>query len=968
MLSGARLLASLLFFATGALGLGYQLIWIKKAALIVGGSQLALSTVVTSFFMGLALGSLFVGRHLRSRRWSPLVVYAGFEVGVGLYALAFPATFGLVESAYGALFPLFADRAAALFAMRFGLLFLFFLAPTFLMGGTLPLLLDGLVERDRSVGSLTSLLYGLNVAGAVVGVLVTGYWAVPTLGMNGTSGVAGLCNLAIGAIAFVAFRNLPPLHPMPDPSDGSAGPEGARTAAEAGPGAVFVALSFLSGFAALGYQIAWARYFGLFTQSSVYFTAVLLAVYLAALAAGSIALSALLRQGQPPLRVLGWTQPLAPMLVFGLLTAWTVGSFEYAPAGDRPTYVVLPSWLFWSETVDAIFLAPVLQVALTLFAPVMLLGAGLPALIAAATRSSAALRSVSGSLVFWNTVGSSAGGFAAGYLLIPGLGLGLTFACLAMVSIAIGACCQWLRWCELGPESTGGLGRRVPGALLLAVAVLVSVGSLGRDVVHEALMVHGPGRPSRPDETVRLVDLVEGPTTTAWVLERSWGRVIGSGAVQLAISTEGISYQAVQGSIGPLFYPRAGAPERVLGIAMGSGQTFGGLLLHPIGSLDVVDISGEIVGLSLKHFEALQHGLGSDPRVRIHLDDGRHFVARAESGSYDLVTSEPPPPTDAGVHVLYSLEFYEEVRRILRPGGMLQSWLPVYRLTPDDVRGMLKTQAAVFPQTFLIKYGSEAFSIVSFKLEEPPLFRREWLEDRIRLFARERHVAGYRWPGPPARYSLDSVEGVAALLITGPEDIEAIDFPLIHREDDERLGYSSGDRELLRRYQDLRWLSRLAFTAVPITPMESLQRYFDWELPIGAIEEDRAAGLHAVFGVPSPRELREATLRWEQGDDRAARAELALRIASLHDARLDKARAFEWVGRAIADGAGDAGQVARARRIARHGIALEPEALRDWLDSLTPDAQRSLVAVAMRAVLRNHDAWESKRRSRYWLE
>ena len=59
------LLASILFFCSGALGLGYELIWIRKAALVVGASQIALSTVLTSFFLGMGLGCYVVGRYSR---------------------------------------------------------------------------------------------------------------------------------------------------------------------------------------------------------------------------------------------------------------------------------------------------------------------------------------------------------------------------------------------------------------------------------------------------------------------------------------------------------------------------------------------------------------------------------------------------------------------------------------------------------------------------------------------------------------------------------------------------------------------------------------------------------------------------------------------------------------------------------------------------------------------------------------
>ena len=89
------LLAVVLFVLSGALGLGYELIWIQKASLLVGASQIALATVLTSFFLGLALGSLFVGRYLRSSRWSPLFVYGLFEVAIGVFFnQVLPTSFG----------------------------------------------------------------------------------------------------------------------------------------------------------------------------------------------------------------------------------------------------------------------------------------------------------------------------------------------------------------------------------------------------------------------------------------------------------------------------------------------------------------------------------------------------------------------------------------------------------------------------------------------------------------------------------------------------------------------------------------------------------------------------------------------------------------------------------------------------------------------------------------------------------
>ena len=114
---------------------------------------------------------MFFGRRLRGERRSPLWLYGVLELCIGLYALAFPLLFGLLETVYGAAYPLLAGSGAGLFGLRFILLFALFLVPTFFMGGTLPLLLDGLIAGDRSIGSRTSLLYGINILGATAGVL-----------------------------------------------------------------------------------------------------------------------------------------------------------------------------------------------------------------------------------------------------------------------------------------------------------------------------------------------------------------------------------------------------------------------------------------------------------------------------------------------------------------------------------------------------------------------------------------------------------------------------------------------------------------------------------------------------------------------------------------------------------------------------------------------------------------------------
>ena len=120
----------LLFFVSGACTLVYQVVWVRMLVLVFGTSIFAVSTVLTAFMAGLALGAFGFGR-LADRRMDPLRLYAGLEVGIGLFALAFPA----ILSGLDALATL-AYRAApgAFPAVRFLLVFFVLLVPTTLMG------------------------------------------------------------------------------------------------------------------------------------------------------------------------------------------------------------------------------------------------------------------------------------------------------------------------------------------------------------------------------------------------------------------------------------------------------------------------------------------------------------------------------------------------------------------------------------------------------------------------------------------------------------------------------------------------------------------------------------------------------------------------------------------------------------------------------------------------------------------
>jgi spermidine synthase len=152
----------------------------------------------------------------------------------------------------------------------------------------------------------------------------------------------------------------------------------------------------------------------------------------------------------------------------------------------------------------------------------------------------------------------------------------------------------------------------------------------------------------------------------------------------------------------PMFFAR-GHKDALL-ICFGVGNTARSLLSHPdLDRLDVVDISSEVLSAS-PYFAAVTRGDPLlDPRTHVTVDDGRHYLLTT-TRSYDVITSEPPPPNHAGVVNLYSREYYRAARRVLRTGGILAQWLPVAQLSERDMLAMIAAMAAEFPYVEL-RYG-----------------------------------------------------------------------------------------------------------------------------------------------------------------------------------------------------------------------------------------------------------------------
>ena len=208
-----------LFFVSGISGLIYQSLWLRLLSLIFGVTVYAASTVLASFMAGLALGTLVAGR-LTTRIRRPLVWFGAIELGIGALALLTPWALSLVTQIWIALQARVPDQLWALTAARFLCSSAVLLAPTMLMGATLPLVVRSSLTGRELAGPGVGALYAANTAGAIAGALVAGFVLIGGIGIAWSFRLAAALNALVGlsALALAVYDGPTSAVPATPPS------------------------------------------------------------------------------------------------------------------------------------------------------------------------------------------------------------------------------------------------------------------------------------------------------------------------------------------------------------------------------------------------------------------------------------------------------------------------------------------------------------------------------------------------------------------------------------------------------------------------------------------------------------------------------------------------------------------------------------------------------------------------------
>jgi spermidine synthase len=626
----------------------------RSFTVLFGGTVLAATATVSSFFLGSTAGSLALGA--LSPRWRrPLLAFGFLEIGVGLGALLVRPILGLYVPLYARLHGPLAPHPVGFAVVKLALATVAVGLPTFSMGGTLPVLAEAVAAGRARLGIPVGGLYAFNLLGAAAGAFAVPFLLLPGLGVGRSHLAVVAGSLIVGTIAAALGAR--------DAGEDAAAPSSPATLPareRAVPRPPVRLLAFWSGACTLGLQVLWMRMFSLVHENSVYSFALVLVVFLIGLSGGAALARWGLRRQQSASRLLagGW----ACGALWITLTPWVffnmTGGLEYLPTADP---LASNLRLVWIAVVTLLPACVALGTALPLLMEMASVDAGRPNESAGPTL---------GRLLSVNTAGAIVGPLVVTFLLAPRLGLWGSIVVLGTLT---------------GLVAMRGLAGRERAAIGVALTILV--------IATRPLAL--PPVRVRTAAGERLVSVREGSYGTTAVVEDARDRWITVNNAYVLGGSAAASEERWQGHLPLLLHPR---PRRVAFVGLGTGITAGAARIHRVDEIAALEIVPEVVEAARADFVETNDGVLTDPRTRVVVDDGRNALATA-ARPFDVIVGDllvPWRPAEAG---LYTEEHFQSVARALAPDGVFCQWLPLYQLSPRQLAILARTFVHVFPRT-----------------------------------------------------------------------------------------------------------------------------------------------------------------------------------------------------------------------------------------------------------------------------
>ncbi|MBE7414369.1 MAG: hypothetical protein HS130_03710 [Deltaproteobacteria bacterium] len=290
-------------FAVNFISLVYQVLWTRNIMAIFGSTALSISTTLTVFLSGIALGGYLGGVWIRKAK-NKYMTMGALLVLLGVYCFFIGSLFGLVDLIYISLSGNI-ESALASNLIKLVLIFAILILPTTIIGSMFPICTYLYSIEFGKFGKDVAFIYFLDTLGAALGAIVSGFVLVPHVGLRESSFIAALAYVLLGAFILATKRG------APEEAAGAEAAASAKAGLKLDPARAFIlAALFFGGFSALMLEVVWSRYFHLIFGTSIYAFSIVIAAFLLGLSIGSFAVKRRLESLRNPLLLFAYIEIL----------------------------------------------------------------------------------------------------------------------------------------------------------------------------------------------------------------------------------------------------------------------------------------------------------------------------------------------------------------------------------------------------------------------------------------------------------------------------------------------------------------------------------------------------------------------------------------------------------------------------------------------------------------------------------
>jgi len=659
-------IVSLFLLVSGSSALIYQVLWVRLLSLSIGSSSASISTVLVAFFLGLGLGSYFAGDILK-RFKNPLKIYLFVELAIAISAiLLLPILLNL--DYYLSMFPIL----ASCLGLKFLIVMLLLLIPTFLIGTTFPLLISFAVVHKNELGLKLAHFYAFNTAGAVVGALLSGLVLIPEFGLDGTAYIAASLNLLIALTGFFLYSRL-------NQATNNSLLFSSDTKKYKNIKYRALIVLFVTGFSAMATEVGWMKFLIIYTGNTIYGFSLILSMFLIGLTIGAwmvkhttllnikseksifialILLSMMLLAARAGLGVF-------PEL-YEQLNSWQLGSFAYR----------------WSKYFAMFIL---------ILPATALFGAIFPIALKFYSDDTATMHRDVGRAYSVNLVSGVLGSAIAGFFIIPYYSTDILLTAVAL--LVLFSSLFFIR-------SIKSRGRYYLFAAFALVFVLSSnyLAHIDyRSMIDIVLKRNATPFTAKAKERVHY--LKEGKTGVISVhsydntpcMMRLSNNGMSESLIDICNGEDLLLNEFLLGEMPFLLNPSS---KKAFVVGYGGGTTVRALAMNRLQSIDVVELEPAVIE-AVKTVYKGKLPTDGDKRVKIKINDARNSLLMSGK-HYDIIVSQPSHPWLYGASNIMNKDFFEIVKSRLTEDGINGQWVPLFKIDVATLKSIIRAYTDTF--------------------------------------------------------------------------------------------------------------------------------------------------------------------------------------------------------------------------------------------------------------------------------